>query len=1403
MGCGVSQPESLDGTSDDPIPKGTSNGTPLREMVVRVTEAATAKPKTGEEGAFELPVSDFEDGRLGVTEAEAIENIRNNLATGEYFCDDEFPAENSSIFFSSREEPGVVWKRPNELQEEPQLFVDGVSRRDVVQGALGDCWFLSSCAAVARKSKLIERVIPPDQALYGEKYTGLIVCRFWRFGEWVLVCVDDRLPTINGELLFSRGTDPKEFWVPLLEKAYAKLHGSYEAMEGGQSMDALVDLSGGLAERFDLEDVPDKKRLFRLILKASRDGAFITSSRKKDKPWKFQYMNGDWRMAYKTDEHGLVEGHAYTVSGVARVMHKDLGTVGLIRVRNPWANGAEWNGEWADSDEKWLGVSEEQRRKLGNASISDGEFWMSYTDFCVQFEEVSICTIGPDFDHDGIVDKVGQVKAIKGEWVKGVSAGGSRNDFELFSTNPMFLLRIHEPNYDDYPSDFNNGDEDRCSVLVALMQEHRRSKKHFGVKMLQIGFVIYKTTDPTRRLPCSYFQCHYEEACSGTYINFREVLTRVELEPGDYVIIPATFLPDSPGHFMIGLKDLSMEKYKVLEAIGQGSFGRVFRGKCLSNGQIVALKFIPKRNKVERELKSLRRECEIQRGLAHPNIVQMTDSFETENEVVAVSEYVPGQLFQLLETNGPLSENRVQQIACNLVSAIYYLHSHRILHRDIKPQNILLSSVGDAKLCDFGFSRKMGINTYVLTSVKGTPLYMAPELIEEKPYDHNADLWSLGCILYELLTGKPPFCTTSIVHLIKLVRTEPVFWPTCWSDECTTFLHGLLQKDPTKRLTWPHLLEHDWVHEGVVFMQQSLSGMPLTNPLTVSQQQVKDQQCKELVERAAGQTRMVGTSGIRTVVTPIKMDVPGQVAKPSFKTSNEVISPQSCAVEALQQTKEEEASGMPYINLQILKKLEAVHLGGGARNVEDTSSRSPSPHQRKFRARERMIQVQLSSSNEGNFPSTSKGTSTSKEFLCKTVTEAEVHENASSKDFISSVKGIEDLNTDARCAVGASVRKLSTASQEPGFKQEDVQDLQMFGPMPAEDRKDSMANYLANSIDSSRRGSRPSNTVLELMQEGRPSLPNINEESFTPFTQERVLTVMSGKTSSAAVFTLHSFNSDDKPIETDEWCQFIDKTLADVLNGNYSIYLEQGELSMFVSPLRNQTCSLQVINKLVTLLTLPFTVRDMKEDVADVLKVYLECKLVPNLIYCCKLICKFESSKMKRTVEFDKDQIDTMGQLTMLICHLVHVEKDFILQFCDGVCVLNAFKVIGKLLTLDSVLPNIVADMLAILNQILRLTPENHSVVEQIVGTDDPVLLLLGTLITHKVPLVRARLCTFIGYLAKCCPQVARLFEGQHKLICDLINLESDLVLQVRKAASFAVSSLQTYTELIPEDSIP
>ncbi|XP_028395841.1 serine/threonine-protein kinase 36-like [Dendronephthya gigantea] len=266
--------------------------------------------------------------------------------------------------------------------------------------------------------------------------------------------------------------------------------------------------------------------------------------------------------------------------------------------------------------------------------------------------------------------------------------------------------------------------------------------------------------------------------------------------------------------------------YHVLELIGEGSFGRVYKGRKKYSGQVVALKFIPKKGRSSKDLTNLQREIDIMRTLHHPNIIALLDSFETTDEVCVVTEYAEGELFQILEDDGNLVEDQVHEIAVQLVNALFYLHSHRILHRDMKPQNILIGKGGVVKLCDFGFARAMSINTLVLTSIKGTPLYMSPELVEERPYDHNADLWSLGCILYELFAGTPPFYTNNIFQLVNLICKDSVKWPAEMSPNFRSFLQGLLTKDPRKRLTWPYLLRHPFIADDI--NEEDFQELPLT-----------------------------------------------------------------------------------------------------------------------------------------------------------------------------------------------------------------------------------------------------------------------------------------------------------------------------------------------------------------------------------------------------------------------------------------------------------------------------------------------------------------------------------------------------------------------------------------------
>ena len=233
-----------------------------------------------------------------------------------------------------------------------------------------------------------------------------------------------------------------------------------------------------------------------------------------------------------------------------------------------------------------------------------------------------------------------------------------------------------------------------------------------------------------------------------------------------------------------------MDEYHLAEQIGEGSFGKVFKGRRRYTSQIVALKLINKHGKSEKDMRNLRQEIDSQRRLDHPNIILLLDAFETPHEFCLVTEFAEGELFEILEADGSMPEVEVQNIAKQMISALHYLHSNKIIHRDMKPQNILIGPDRQLKLCDFGFARALTQQSLTLTSVKGTPLYMAPELVQEQPYDHTVDLWSLGVILYELFRGEPPFYTNNIIALVGLIVKDPVKWPTGMSPDFKSFLKG-------------------------------------------------------------------------------------------------------------------------------------------------------------------------------------------------------------------------------------------------------------------------------------------------------------------------------------------------------------------------------------------------------------------------------------------------------------------------------------------------------------------------------------------------------------------------------------------------------------------------------------
>lgn len=470
---------------------------------------------------------------IGVKEKTFEQLRRKCLEKKVLYLDPEFPPDETSLFYSQKFPIQFVWKRPPEICENPRFIIGGANRTDICQGDLGDCWFLAAIACLTLNERLLFRVIPHDQS-FTENYAGIFHFQFWRYGDWVDVVIDDCLPTYNNQLVFTKSNHRNEFWSALLEKAYAKLHGSYEALKGGNTTEAMEDFTGGVTEFFEIKDAPSD--MYKIMRKAIERGSLMGCSIDTIVPVQYET-----RMAC-----GLVKGHAYSVTGLEEALFKGE-KVKLVRLRNPWGQ-VEWNGSWSDGWKDWSFVDKDEKARLQHQVTEDGEFWMSYDDFVYHFTKLEICNLTADaLESDKL--QTWTVSVNEGRWVRGCSAGGCRNFPDTFWTNPQYRLKLLEE--DDDPED----SEVICSFLVALMQKNRRKDRKLGANLFTIGFAIYEVPKEMhgnkQHLQKDFFLYNASKARSKTYINMREVSQRFRLPPSEYVIVPSTYEPHQEGEFIL------------------------------------------------------------------------------------------------------------------------------------------------------------------------------------------------------------------------------------------------------------------------------------------------------------------------------------------------------------------------------------------------------------------------------------------------------------------------------------------------------------------------------------------------------------------------------------------------------------------------------------------------------------------------------------------------------------------------------------------------------------------------------------------------------------------------------------------------------------------------------------
>uniref|UniRef100_A0AAQ4Q327 Calpain catalytic domain-containing protein n=1 Tax=Gasterosteus aculeatus aculeatus TaxID=481459 RepID=A0AAQ4Q327_GASAC len=322
--------------------------------------------------------------------------------------------------------------RRQELCSAPQFIVNGATRLDVCQGALNDCWLLSAIASLSVNRFLLNKVMPLEQS-FKDGYKGCFTFSFWQYGQWEEVKIDDFLPTKDNKLIYLSSPERDEFWSALLEKAYAKLKGGYRALDMGFPHEAMVDMTGGVTEVFNISLLPQDLPAFLRHLLAR--GALINCANCQGP---LEQSNG----------LGIMFRHAYSLTAVEQVKTAH-GIVDLVRILNPWGN-TEWSGPWSDlKGPEWEAVNKEEQKRLERVKREDGEFWMSVSDFRRHFETMEVCHLTDSLSETGSSVLPWCCVMHHGNWVPSISAGGSaqggkKTQWAIHDeTRPSFLLTMY------------------------------------------------------------------------------------------------------------------------------------------------------------------------------------------------------------------------------------------------------------------------------------------------------------------------------------------------------------------------------------------------------------------------------------------------------------------------------------------------------------------------------------------------------------------------------------------------------------------------------------------------------------------------------------------------------------------------------------------------------------------------------------------------------------------------------------------------------------------------------------------------------------------------------------------------------------------------------------------------
>lgn len=263
---------------------------------------------------------------------------------------------------------------------------------------------------------------------------------------------------------------------------------------------------------------------------------------------------------------------------------------------------------------------------------------------------------------------------------------------------------------------------------------------------------------------------------------------------------------------------LNREDFDDIDILGKGSFAKVVLVRRKGTDEYYAMKVIDKKTVLDhKRQRDAFIERDVMKRLPHPYVLRLHCTFQSEHKLFFVVDYMPGGDFDKYLQQVPnkaLDYTTAQLYAAEIFLAIKYLHDNGVIYRDLKPENILMSREGHVVLADFGLSKDFGqeVDKMVAASFVGSPFYVAPDVLKQRPYTESVDMWSFGILLYRMIYGRTPFSGRTMKEVFDAILLKEVTFPTSYvvpnDGDARDLILKLLQKDPAKRLTAAQAAEH-------------------------------------------------------------------------------------------------------------------------------------------------------------------------------------------------------------------------------------------------------------------------------------------------------------------------------------------------------------------------------------------------------------------------------------------------------------------------------------------------------------------------------------------------------------------------------------------------------------------